>query len=709
MIELTSELLKSLPEDGGSDYNRLIFEKSPYLLQHAANPVDWYPWGDEAFQKAADQDKPIFLSIGYATCHWCHVMEKESFEDPEVAELINQTFIPIKVDREERPDIDQIYMAVCQAITGSGGWPLTALLTSEKKPFFVGTYFPKESRSGRAGMLDLIPQVADLWENSRDELYSSADQITNHLQNSGSGQPGKLTRSIIDRAVTGLKGRYDAVQGGFGTAPKFPSPHNLVFLLRCWYRDKDPELLEMVEKTLRQMRLGGIFDQIGYGFHRYSTDAAWRLPHFEKMLYDQAMLAIAYTEAYQATGKEEYANTIRQIIQYVLRDMTSPEGGFYSAEDADSEGEEGRFYTWTDAQFTEELGEQGGELFSTIFNFQPAGNFLDEGSRELTGRNLLYLSKPLPEIADELGLPEDDLNTLWEKARQLLFQIREARVHPLKDDKILTDWNGLMIAALAKAGTVLDESEYLRAAKEAADFILDVLRTDDGYLLKRYRSGEAALPAHLDDYAFLAWGLIEIYQADFDPRYLRSALEITELMIKLFWDEEQGGFFFTVKGQSDLIHRTRELYDGALPSGNSIAAMNLVRLARLTSNPEYEKMAHQIGDAFYSQVEQVPIGYTQYLSALLFAYGPSYEVVIAGEPDQASTRKMLDRIQKEYHPHLVLLLRPGEIDAWLLETVPVLESQLPINGQAAAYVCRDFQCSAPTTDPAEMLKLLEKE
>lgn len=709
MIELTPELLKSLPADGGPEYNRLIFEKSPYLLQHAANPVDWHPWGEAAFKKASDEDKPVFLSIGYATCHWCHVMEKESFEDPQVAELINQTFIPIKVDREERPDVDQIYMTVCQSITGTGGWPLTVFLTSEKKPFFAGTYFPKESRSGRTGMLELVPKVAELWESSRDELYQSADQITDHLQNSSGEQTGKLTKTIINKAVEGLRGRYDSVQGGFGTAPKFPSPHNLIFLLRCWSVEKKPELLEIVEKTLQKMRLGGIFDQIGFGFHRYSTDAAWRLPHFEKMLYDQAMLAMAYTEAFQATGKEEYAQTVREIMTYVIRDMTSPEGGFYSAEDADSEGEEGLFYTWVEGQFSEVLGEKGGELFSSIFNFREEGNFLDEATRELTGRNLLYLAQHLSDLAGELGLAEEDLEVLWEKARQLLFQVREERVHPLKDDKILTDWNGLMIAAFAKAGAVLGEPEYLQAAKQAAAFILEVLRDQQGQLLKRYRDGEAALPAHLDDYAFLVWGLIEIYQGDFDPEYLRAALEITEKMIDLFWDEEAGGFFFTIDNQTDLIHRAKELYDGALPSGNSIAALNLIRLARLTSNSEYEKMTHQIGDSFFSQVEHIPIGYTQYLSALLFAYGPSYEVIIAGETDQASTQTMLKELRKGYQPHKVVLLREEKVESWLVDAVPVLESQLPIDGKTTAYVCRDFQCSAPTTEPEEMIDLLEKD
>ncbi len=706
MIDPSPELLQSLPEDGGSKFNRLIFEKSPYLLQHAANPVNWYPWGGEAFQHAAADEKPIFLSIGYATCHWCHVMEKESFEDPQIADLINQAFIPIKVDREERPDIDQIYMSVCQSLTGSGGWPLTVLLTPDKKPFFAGTYFPKESRSGRAGLMDLIPKVAELWEGNREELLQSAEQITRHLQESGQLRSGRLTQNVIERAVEMLKNRSDAVQGGFGTAPKFPSPHNLIFLLRYGALTQDPEPLEIVERTLQKMRLGGIFDQIGFGFHRYSTDAAWRLPHFEKMLYDQAMQVLAYTEAYQATRKEQYQETVREVLAYVLRDMTSPDGGFYSAEDADSEGEEGLFYTWEEDQFRDILGREGGELFGSIFNFRPEGNFLDEATRQLTGRNLIYLPKELEEIAADLGLSASDLKELWEKSRQLLFDVRELRPHPLKDDKILTDWNGLMIAALAKAGGVLQEEVYIQAAKKAADFILGTLRNENGQLIKRYRAGEAALPAHLDDYAFLAWGLIEIYQADFDPGYFRAALEITEKMIDLFWDQDSGGFYFTVEGQADLIHRAKELYDGALPSGNSVAAMNLIRLARLVANPEYEKMAHQIGDSFYAQVEQIPLGYTHYLNALSFAYGPSHEVVIAGDPDHRSTQDMLEKLRKSYHPQSVTLLRPAALDEWTRHTLPVLESQVPIDGKATAYVCQNFQCSSPTTDPDEMIMLL---
>jgi len=699
--------LHKLPADGGKFFNRLVFEKSPYLLQHASNPVNWYPWGDEAFREAKEQDKPVFLSIGYATCHWCHVMEKESFEDQDVADLINDNFIAVKVDREERPDIDQIYMAVCQAVTGAGGWPLTVLLTQDKKPFFAGTYFPKESRYGRVGMLELIPRVSSLWTDKRDELLQSAEKITDHLQNSNQSRGGQLDKSVPQIAFQQLSERFDSLEGGFKPAPKFPSPHNLIFLLRYWHQSKEPGALEIVEKTLEKMRLGGIFDQVGYGYHRYSTDASWRLPHFEKMLYDQAMLVLAYAEAFQATGKEQYAQIMREILTYVLRDMTSPEGGFYSAEDADSEGEEGLFYLWTINEFRDYLGKDGAELLVPLFNLTDEGNYKDEATKLATGRNLLYLKEPLSELANQMGIPESDLLELWEKFRQLLFDVREKRIHPLKDDKILTDWNGLMIAALAVAGRVLDDTSYITAAKQAADFVWNTLRDENGFLMKRFRDSEAGLPPHLDDYAFLVWGMLEIHQADFDTEYLKRALGLNRIMLDTFWDHDAGGLFFTAADQTDLIHRNKEIYDGAIPSGNSVAAMNLIRLARLTSNPEFEEKAFQIGSSFADQINMVPQGHTQFLSALLFAYGPSYEVVISGDRKAEDTQEMLDQLRRAYSPNKVLLLRLKD-DKALLELIPALKFQETLNGKATAYVCQDFQCSAPTNDPDVMIVLLNK-
>jgi uncharacterized protein YyaL (SSP411 family) len=708
-IPTADELLR-LPRDGGPEYNRLVFEKSPYLLQHAANPVDWHPWGEEAFQKAKEADKPVFLSIGYSTCHWCHVMEHESFEDPQVAALINETFIPIKVDREERPDIDQIYMSVCQALTGTGGWPLTIILTPEKEPFFAGTYFPKESRFQRTGLMELIPNLAELWTNKRGELLDSADKIVNYLKQNSSPAAGELSKPILDKAYQQLSDRFDGVQGGFGSAPKFPSAHNLIFLLRYWHRTGENHALEMVETTLEKMRLGGIFDQIGFGFHRYSTDSYWLVPHFEKMLYDQAMLVMAYVEAFQATGKEEYAQTAREILTYVLRDMTSPEGGFYSAEDADSEGEEGLFYLWTPDEFRESLGDEGSKLFINFFNLEEGGNFFDESTKSKTGRSILYLKKNLAELREEINLPEEELGDFWEKIRQMLYGIREKRIHPFKDDKILTDWNGLMIAAFAKAAAALGEPQYALAAKNAVDFIWDKLRDKDGRLLKRYRDEEAGLPAHLDDYAFLVWGLLELYEAEFDPEYLQRAINLNALMLKEFWDPQNGGLFFTAEGQTDLIVRSKEIYDGAIPSGNSVAAFNLLRIGRMTSNPDLEDKARLIGSAFSNQVRSVPMGHTQLLSAMLFAFGPAYEVVITGETKAADTVAMLEALNLNYHPHKVTLFRPLiSQKPSITELAEFTESQTPIDGKATAYVCKDFTCSAPTTDINEMLELLKTE
>ena len=703
----SQEEILQLPPDGGEKFNRLIFEKSPYLLQHAANPVDWYPWGEDAFQQAAKEDKPVFLSIGYATCHWCHVMEKESFENSQAADLINKHFIPIKVDREERPDIDQIYMAVCQAVTGTGGWPLTVILTPEKKPFFAGTYIPRASRFGRTGLLELIPRIGALWAHQRNELLESAEKITNHLQEANQNLAGDLEPNLVQGAFEQLRSRYDPDQGGFGSAPKFPSPHNLIFLTRYWKGTGEPEALSMVEKTLRKMRLGGIFDQIGFGFHRYSTDSAWRLPHFEKMLYDQALLSLAYTEGYLATGKDEYAQVVREVLRYVLRDMTAPEGGFYSAEDADSEGEEGLFYLWRENEFRENLGPEAAQMFSYLFNLKGEGNFAEEATGTLTGRNLLYLNAPLEDLAEEVDLEPGELVRLWEEVRAHLFAVREGRVHPLKDDKILTDWNGLMIAALAKAGASLGETGYINAASKAADFIWTHLRTEEGKLLKRYRDGEAGLSAHLDDYAFLIWGLLELYEAEFQTEHLVRAHTLTKVMINEFWDPEGGGFFFTATGQSDLIHRNKEIYDGALPSGNSVAFHNLIRLGRMLLKTDYEEMAYAIGEAFSAQVNQIPVGHTQLMAGLLAAESPPCEVVISGDPESPDTREMIIRLRKLYSPHKVVLLRPTDPDPGLFDLVPILEEQVPIGGQAAAYVCTNYQCSAPTTDVEELLKLVE--
>ena len=572
--------------------NRLIREKSPYLLQHAYNPVDWYTWGDEAFEKARKEDKPIFLSIGYSTCHWCHVMEHESFEDTEVARLMNEAFVSIKVDREERPDLDHVYMTVCQMMTGAGGWPLNVILTPDRKPFFAGTYFPKESRFGRLGMMDLAPRIEELWRTQREQVLQSASKIMLALRQVPDSSPGQVPgKDVLDSAYQQLAERFDPVQGGFSQAPKFPTPHNMLFLLRYWKRTGETRALEMVEKTLQAMRLGGIYDHVGFGFHRYSTDAEWLVPHFEKMLYDQAMLAMAYTEAYQATGKSEYAKTAQEIFAYVLRDMTAPNGGFYSAEDADSEGVEGKFYVWNLEDIDRVLESGEADLVKRVFNAKLSGNFEEEATGRLTGSNILHQKSSLSEVASELKLSREELEERLQEARKKLFAAREKRIHPHKDDKILTDWNGLMIAALSKGAQAFDQPKYADAARKAADFIFKTMRDPSGRLLHRFRDGEAALHAHVDDYSFLIWGLLELYEASFDVHYLQSALTLNDDFMAHFWDAGGGGLYFTADDAEELLLRKKEIYDGATPSGNSVAALNLLRLARITANADLEQRA----------------------------------------------------------------------------------------------------------------------
>jgi uncharacterized protein YyaL (SSP411 family) len=698
--------LAQLPSDGGPAFNRLVFEKSPYLLQHARNPVDWYPWGPEAFERARAEEKPVFLSIGYSTCHWCHVMEHESFEDAEVAKLLNEVFVCVKVDREERPDIDDVYMQVTQAMTGSGGWPMTVILTPDKEPFFAGTYFPKRGRFGRKGLMELVPEIAAVWRERREDVVKSARQITTVVRDSAAEQPAELAPEVLTRGRDQLAGRYDAAHGGFGDAPKFPVPHQLLFLLQHHQRTRDPLALEMVERTLAAMRSGGIYDHVGFGFHRYSTDAIWLVPHFEKMLYDQALHVMAYTAAWQVTGKAEYRATAEEIVAYVLRDLADERGGFHSAEDADSEGEEGRFYLWTRPEVLAVLGAEEGRLFARVYEITEEGNYHDEASGQRDGRSIPFLARTLASWAAELATSEPELRARLERAREKLLAARGERVRPLKDDKVLTDWNGLMIAALARAGAAFDEPRYVAAARAAADFALAELRGDDGRLLKRWRAGEAAFAGTLDDHAFLVWGLIELHQAAFEPRDLAVALELDAVMRAHFTDAEHGGFFTTADDAEELLFRHKSVYDGALPSGNSVAAWNLVRLARLTGRTELEEAAERTLACFGSAA-RTPMAHTVWLLALDGALGPSFEVVVAGDPAAADTRALLRAFQERYLPHLVLLLRPdGEAPA-IAELAPFTRDQTSRAGKATAYVCRDHACRAPTTDVAQALANLE--
>ncbi len=687
--------------------NRLAREKSPYLLQHADNPVDWYPWGEEAFEAARREDKPIFLSIGYATCHWCHVMEHESFEDPEVAALMNRSFVSIKVDREERPDIDQVYMTVCQMLTGSGGWPLTILMTPDRRPFYAATYLPKSGRFGRPGMTELVPRVDQLWRTQREMLLKSAGEIVGHLERAAdTAGAGELKTDLPERAANELAARYDAELGGFGSAPKFPSPHNLLFLLQHARLTGDAHAVEMVDRTLAAMRRGGIWDHVGWGFHRYSTDREWLVPHFEKMLYDQAMLALASVEAWRATGNEAHARTAREILAYVLRDMTSADGAFFSAEDADSEGEEGRFYLWTRAQLAAVLTPRELELVETAWGVRAEGNFRDEASSQPSGANILHLVRPLDEVAHLLGVTAAELEKRLEAVREKLFAVREERVHPLKDDKVLADWNGLMAAAMARAGATLGEPQFVRAAERALGFVDTHMRDHKGRLLHRYRDHDAAVPAFLDDHAFVVWGLLELYDATLDPVHLERALAV-QADQERFWDSADGGYFFTSPGGESLLVRPKEVYDGAIPSGNSVAVANLVRLARLTGHEQNEERARATAAAFTAELGRMPSAHSHMIAALELAAAPAAEIVLVGPAEDESMRALLDVIRRDAPPgSTTLLVASGPRADLVRRLAPFTSAFEALEGRPTAYVCRGFSCQLPTTDPIRTAELL---
>jgi len=678
--------------------NRLANEQSPYLLQHADNPVDWYPWGKEAFKKAKELDRPIFLSIGYSTCHWCHVMEHESFEDDSVAKLLNDSFISIKVDREELPEIDHVYMSVCQAMTGGGGWPLTIVMTPAKEPFFAGTYFPKDKRGGRSGLFQILPMITDAWTSKREDIMTSVGQVKNYLDQLNSKPAGNnFSTELINKAYDQFRNGFDEEYGGFFRAPKFPSPHNLIFLMRYHHSFDNKFALDMATKTLKNMRLGGIYDHIGFGFHRYSTDRHWLVPHFEKMLYDQAMIALAYTEAYHITGEDIFAQTANEIFTYVLRDMTASEGGFFSAEDADSEGEEGKFYIWTEQEIKEVLGEDYGKEFNDIFSITTPGNYRDESSGKETRLNIPHLKNYNTNGSNE-----------FESAREKLFNIREKRIHPLKDDKILTDWNGLMIAALAKAAIVLDEPVYLDAAEKAAEFVLHSISKEER-LLKRYRNGVAALDAHLDDYAFMVWGLLELYEATFATKYLSQALNLMNIMVEDFWDDKNGGFFLGSDQSEKLIVRSKTAYDGAIPSGNSVAVMNMVKLTRITGNTKWAELAEKTIRAFSEDVNRAPTGYTLMLTGFMFDTQNSKEIVIVGDSRNRNTIKFLHTIRTSYAPHKVLLFKDTSVSENRLEQLANWTStQNSINGKPTAYVCKNFACNQPTSDIQTALSFINE-
>lgn len=685
--------------------NRLAREKSPYLRQHAANPVDWYPWGEEALSKAKAEDKPIFLSIGYSTCHWCHVMERESFENEEVARLMNDAFVCIKVDREERPDVDSIYMTTCMMMTGRGGWPLTVLMTPDMRPFFAATYIPRESRPGMTGMLDLVPSVKSIWSERRAEVLQSAMQVSEALQKLRPSSGGMPDAKTLAEAYKQLSGIYDQARGGFGQSPKFPSPHTLLFLMRMHARTGDQQPLAMASSTLHAMRRGGIFDHLGLGFHRYSTDAAWLLPHFEKMLYDQAGLALAYGEAYQITGDPLFRQAAEEIHDYVSTDLMHPDRAFFCAEDADSEGEEGKFYVWTMAEVREVLGDADAELAAKIFGLAKEGNFADEATGELTGANVLHLKKPVSSIASDLKMTPEEFEAAFSRIRQRLLAAREKRERPMRDDKVLADWNGYYIAALAANARAFGRSDLTTRARHAADFVLANMRAEDGGLLHSYMDGEAAIPGFLDDYAYIVWGLTELYQACLEPLYLTAALDLAERMLVLFSDSERGGFYLTSKDGEELIHRPKEGSDGAMPSGNSTAAFALAKLGRLTGRSELEDMAQRTLMAFSKDMDRGPANYCMMLCALDFLLGPTSEVAVAGDKNAADTRALVDAVNRAYLPRAVLLLAGKDMAG----IAPFTAQMQPGEGGAAqAFVCENFACQAPVSEPEGLLEILNE-
>jgi uncharacterized protein YyaL (SSP411 family) len=672
--------------------NRLAAEASPYLQQHAENPVDWYPWGEEAFAAARSADKPLFVSIGYATCHWCHVMDRESFEDGGIAALMNDAFVNVKVDREERPDVDGIYMTVCQMLTGHGGWPLNVILTPDRKPIFAGTYIPPSSMHGRIGMRELIPRLRQIWLEQRDRMEKSAEEITALLRQEASGDLRSQSdgAALLAEAAAMLQNQHDPLHGGFGNAPKFPMPHNIQLLFRHSTVTGDRRSLDMAVSTLQAMARGGIFDHLGFGFHRYSTDAEWLVPHFEKMLYDQALLLEAYLDAYQTTGQPEFAYVARAIAAYTLRDMSSDEGGFYSAEDADSEGVEGKFYVWSLDELERVLTGAEAEAAAARYNVVANGNFRDEVTGRQTGTNILHLARQDSMVPD----PER------EAIRLRLFEERTKRARPLLDRKILTDWNGLMIGALARAGRVLPDRSLSDRAEDAARFLFEQLADPSGGLLHRYLDDEAGIEANLDDYVFLAHGCYELFETTVNPVWLTRCLELTEHSVERFWDADHDGFFFAPAGANDLIVRKQEVQDGAVPSGLSISILSLARLGRLLRRDDLMERARLALQSVGQSLARFPTAHTALIGHAGHLHPGAGEVVLVGSRSDPAMDEMWAVIRSSFDPYrLAIRLYSEQHSTSLFELAPHLLEYGMVGGRAAAYVCRDFVCEAPTTDP----------
>ena len=749
--------------------NRLIHETSPYLLQHAYNPVDWHPWGPEALSRAAAEDKPILLSVGYSACHWCHVMAHESFEDPEIAALMNELFINIKVDREERPDIDAIYMEAVQALTGGGGWPMTVFLTPDGKPFYGGTYFPPVSRYNMPGFPQLLMAISEAWQNRRKELLSAGDRLAEALNRTAdlqsSGAP--LDRALLDRAVERMLRAFDKVEGGFGAAPKFPQPMNLDFLLgryvqgllrhperraegpqskdaamtdgaerpstplqgdrkgRPYAQDAplfDPTslssapsmppgsvqgapLLDAATFTLTKMARGGMYDQLGGGFHRYSTDSEWLTPHFEKMLYDNAQLARAYLHAWQVTGDPLFRRIVEETLDYVLREMTSPEGGFYSAQDADSEGKEGKFFVWTPAEINDLLGPEDGRLFCEYFGVTPRGNFHEAGG----AASILHARRELDVVAADLGVTPERLREAVERGRKILFEDRERRVHPGRDDKVLAEWNGLMLHAFAEAGVVLGREDYVSAARRNANFLLSAMRAegDDDHLrlYRTWKDGRAHLNAYLEDYAAVALGMLALYEVTFELRWLRAGLDLARTILDRFHDGAGGGFFQTAADHEKLVARRKDFVDSAIPAGNSLAADLLQRLARLLDRPELAQHVAGVLALMAEALGEQPLAFGRLLGVLDFYVNPGFEIAIVGDPAGDDTAALLAEVRRRFMPNTVLAagLPGGEAAT----EIPLLAGREMRDGRATAYVCRNYACNLPVTEPAALARQLE--
>jgi uncharacterized protein len=678
--------------------NRLSHETSPYLLQHAHNPVDWYPWGEEAFTKAQSENKPVLLSIGYSACHWCHVMEHESFENEQIAAVMNEHFVSIKVDREERPDLDEIYMSAVQMLTGRGGWPMTVFLTPDGKPFYGGTYFPPEDRQGMAGFPRILLGVSQAYRERPEDVEKSVGQILTALRRmSISTETDKsFSASIIADSAVKIAGAYDSTNGGLGQAPKFPNAGLYELFLRHYSRSKSERYLEMVVHTLTKMAQGGIYDHLGGGFHRYSVDARWLVPHFEKMLYDNAQLVRAYADLYKVTREPLFKSVVEETVAYLLREMLHSEGGFYSTQDADSEGEEGRFFVWTVDEVNRLIGPANGEIFCRIFDVTEEGNF--------NKKNILHPVLTAEQASKLFRRELSEIDSLVANAKHALFVDRENRVKPFRDEKIITAWNGLMLSGLAEAIKISDHPAWIDAARKTVDFIFSKLFRD-GFLLHTYKDGQAKLLGYLDDYAFLGVGLLDLYETSFDRTDLERAIELAEIILREFWDERDGGFFFTGKSHEQLISRAKPIFDASIPSGNAMATQLLLRLGHVTGNTDYRRRAEKVLRSYYDAMESQPFGFAHILCALDFYLENPKEIVIVGHLFEPGVKALLAYVNSIYLPNKVLQLAAPETALGALS--PLLEGKTPIDGKPTAYVCHNFTCSAPVTDPSELKSLLQ--